>query len=242
MLERREKIIRLVCLSLFLAFSQTLAAESTRFHEYRVNPKETNLAIFWRDEAGKPFQTFQRLKRSLAIQNKTLVFAMNGGIFQEDLKPLGLFVGDGRLQYRINRRQHAYGNFYIQPNGVFYITKDRRAYISQTKHFHMNAAVNYATQSGPLLLINRHINTKLTKGSLSLRVRNGVCTFADGSVLFAMSKYFINFYDFAAYFQQQGCENALYLDGSASRIYLPAKNILMDGRFGPIIAATESVD
>jgi uncharacterized protein YigE (DUF2233 family) len=58
----------------------------------------------------------------------------------------------------------------------------------------------------------------------------------DGSVLFAMSKYFINFYDFAQYFKQQACVNALYLDGSSSRMYLPASGIEMDGRFGPIIA------
>ena len=227
---------------LLLIVSQVAIADSSRFYEYRVDPGKTNLAIFWRDETAKPFQTFQKLQHALLKQNKKLRFAMNGGIFQEDLKPLGLFVGEGELQYRINRRRNAYGNFYIQPNGVFYITKDQRARIRQTQFFHMNDTINYATQSGPLLVIDQQINSNLTKGSLNLRIRNGVCTLANGSVLFAMSKYFVNFYDFAHYFQKQGCINALYLDGSSSRMYLPEKGIEMDGRFGPIIAEVEALD
>jgi uncharacterized protein YigE (DUF2233 family) len=31
----------------------------------------------------------------------------------------------------------------------------------------------------------------------------------------------INFYDFASYFKNKGCKNALFLDGSDSRTYLP---------------------
>lgn len=242
MLRQSVNIIRLVYLCLLFVISPTAFADSARFYEYRVTPSETTLAIFWRNEKGKPFQTFQNLKTSLLKQNKKLLFAMNGGIFQKDLKPLGLFVGDGQLQYRINLRKQAYGNFYIQPNGIFHVGKDRRAHISQTQYFRMNGTVSYATQSGPLLVINRQINPKLTKGSLNLRIRNGVCTLQDGSVLFAMSKYFVNFYDFAYYFQQQDCVNALYLDGSASRMYLPAKNIEMDGRFGPIIAEVQPLE
>ena len=223
-------------LGLLLLVSSTVKADPARFHQYRVDPTKQTLALFWRDEQGKPFQTFQNLKRKLAKQNKKLVFAMNGGIFQQDLKPLGLYVENGELKYRINRRQNAYGNFYIQPNGVFHIAKDGRASITQTQFFFMNDTVDFATQSGPLLVIDGQINPELTQGSSSLRIRNGVCILEDGSVLFAMSKYFINFYDFAQYFKQQACVNALYLDGSSSRMYLPASGIEMDGRFGPIIA------
>jgi len=39
-----------------------------------------------------------------------------------------------------------------------------------------------------------------------------------------MSKEEINFYDFAKYFQNLGCKNALYLDGFVSRTYLLEKN------------------
>jgi len=86
-----------------------------------------------------------------------------------------------------------------------------------------------------MLVVDGKINPKLTPGSSSLRVRNGVGVLPDGRIMFVLSKRFINFYDFAHYFQQQGCQNALYLDGSVSRIYLPEKNIVSDGRFGVMI-------
>ena len=50
----------------------------------------------------------------------------------------------------------------------------------------------------------------------------------------------INFYEFANYFKQLNCKNALYLDGFVSRTYLPEKNWeQLDGNFGVIIAVTK---
>jgi uncharacterized protein YigE (DUF2233 family) len=86
-----------------------------------------------------------------------------------------------------------------------------------------------------MLIVDGKINPKLTPGSSSLRVRNGVGVLPDGQVMFVLSKRFVTFYDFAHYFQQQGSQNALYLDGSVSRMYLPEKNSLSDGRFGVMI-------
>ena len=60
----------------------------------------------------------------------------------------------------------------------------------------------------------------------------------DGKVIFALSKSPINFYDFAKYFQNLGCKNALYLDGAVSRTYLPSKNwVQTDGNFGVMIGS-----
>jgi len=207
----------------------------SRFITHIVDPAQGNLAFFWRDDAGQPYQNFSRLKQALARKNKTLVFAMNGGIFQENLTPLGLYIEQGKMQYRLSRRQQGYGNFYIQPNGVFYLTKSGQAHIVSTSEFELNSDIDYATQSGPMLLLDGEINPKFTEGSLSLRIRNGVGLLSDGRIVFAMSKSFVNFYDFADYFKQQGCEVALYLDGSVSRVYLPKKNIRSDGLFGVII-------
>ncbi|MDB5278562.1 MAG: hypothetical protein JWR61_3517 [Ferruginibacter sp.] len=54
-----------------------------------------------------------------------------------------------------------------------------------------------------------------------------------------MSKSEINFYDFANYFKNPGCKNALYLDGLVSEVYLPEKQWLQtDGNFGIIIGVT----
>jgi uncharacterized protein YigE (DUF2233 family) len=210
-----------------------------RFITHIVDPAQGNLAFFWRDDTGQPYQNFSRLKQALVRQNKTLVFAMNAGIFQENLTPLGLYIEQGETQYRLSRRQQGYGNFYIQPNGVFYLTKSGQAHIVSTTEFKVSADIDYATQSGPMLLVDGEINQKFMAGSLSLRIRNGVGLLPDGRILFAMSKSFVSFYDFADYFKQQRCEVALYLDGSVSRLYLPEKNIRSDGLFGVIISEVD---
>jgi uncharacterized protein YigE (DUF2233 family) len=55
-----------------------------------------------------------------------------------------------------------------------------------------------------------------------------------------MSKKEVNLYEFAKYFKDAGCKNALYLDGFVSRTYLPEKDwIQIDGNFGVIIGVTE---
>ena len=55
-----------------------------------------------------------------------------------------------------------------------------------------------------------------------------------------MSKHEINFYNFAKYFKDIGCINALYLDGFVSRTYLPEKNWKQeDGNFGVIVGVSQ---
>lgn len=241
-----NKIVVIACLlSLFniVGWQRTVQAEqfeiSSRFIGHVVDPSQSQLAFYWRDKGKQPFGSFQSLKSALTKQNKTLLFAMNGGIFQEDLTPLGLYIEGGVVKYRLSTRQHAFGNFYIQPNGVFYLTGSGQGFIVPTSQFKHNPAIQYATQSGPLLLVDGKVNPKLIPGSTNLRIRNGVGVLPDGRLLFAISKGFVNFYDFADYFKQHGCQNALYLDGSISRIYLPGKNILQDGQFGVMIAVTK---
>ena len=87
-----------------------------------------------------------------------------------------------------------------------------------------------------MLLINGQIHPAFKKGSSNLNIRNGVGILPNNKVIFAMSKQEVNFYDFAQYFKNLGCKNALYLDGFVSRTYLPGKNWeQLDGNFGVII-------
>ena len=157
----------------------------------------------------------------------------------EDRTPLGLYI-ENKQQVRPLNKARGSGNFYLQPNGVFYITSDNKAAVCQTKDFTNNGKVKYATQSGPLLVVDGEINSVFTKGSSNTNIRNGVGVLPNGEVVFAMSKSLINFYDFAKYFQDMGCKYALYLDGFVSRTYLPEKNWSQtDGDFGVIIGVTK---
>ena len=91
-----------------------------------------------------------------------------------------------------------------------------------------------------MLLIDGAIHPKFTEGSSNVHIRNGVGILPNGNLLFAMSTKTTNFYDFACFFQDKGCKNALYLDGFVSRTYLPSQHWeQLDGNFGVIIAETK---
>jgi len=94
-----------------------------------------------------------------------------------------------------------------------------------------------------MLLIDGIYHQKLIKGSTNLHIRNGVGILPNGAVMFAMSKEKVNFYDLATLFKQNGCRNALYLDGFVSQTYLPSSDwVQLQGRFGVIIGEAKSAN
>jgi len=228
-------LVVLISLAGITSFSYFQAADD--IISFTCNPKKQNIDLYWKNDKNEIIGSLGNLNSYLSQKGKTLVFAMNGGMYMEDQKPLGLFIQNKKEITKINTRKGG-GNFYLKPNGIFYITDKNEAKISVTGSF-KNANVKYATQSGPMLVINDTIHKEFTKGSKNLNIRNGVGILADGQVLFAMSKTPINFYDFALFFKNKGCKNALYLDGFVSRIYYPEKNwVQKDGNFGVIIGVT----
>jgi uncharacterized protein YigE (DUF2233 family) len=205
---------------------------------YCIDLKKQNVKFYWKDEANKPFRNTGNLRSWLSKKGQKLVFAMNGGMYKADNSPLGLFVDSGKTIVPLNKAS-ASGNFYLKPNGVFYITKENTAAVSTTEKFKPGSDIKYATQSGPMLVIDGKIHPEFKQGSSNVNIRNGVGVLANGQVIFAMSKQFINLYDFANFFLRSGCKNALYLDGFVSRTYLPAQNWKQtSGNFGVIIAET----
>ncbi|WP_118952849.1 phosphodiester glycosidase family protein [Taibaiella helva] len=197
------------------------------------------LKLYWKDDQGRPIGSLGRLKAYTEAKKQKLVFAMNGGMYMEDRNPLGLFIQEGKTLKTRNTRK-GYGNFYLSPNGVFYITNDGKGFVCTTNEFIPRKDIRYATQSGPMLVVKGKIHKAFTKGSANLNVRNGVGILPDGRMLFAMSKKEVSFNDFAEYFLRKGCRNALFLDGFVSRTYLPAMSWLQtDGYFGVIIGAIE---
>ncbi|MBI9099606.1 MAG: hypothetical protein JEY91_14095, partial [Spirochaetaceae bacterium] len=63
-----------------------------------------------------------------------VLFAVNGGIFQKDRKPLGYYSRKGVELHPLNRAD-GYGNFYMKPNGVFFVTENIPR-ILETEQFH----------------------------------------------------------------------------------------------------------
>jgi uncharacterized protein YigE (DUF2233 family) len=227
-------------LPLLIVLLTSFQLPEDRFITYNADPHRQQLAFYWKNEQGALYRSIGNLRTQLAARQRKLVFAMNGGMYMENKAPLGLFIENGKTLAPLNRSANSTGNFYMQPNGVFYITAGHTPVICRTADFKPAARVQYATQSGPMLVIDGRINPLFKQGSANLNIRNGVGILPGGKAVFVMSKEGVNFYDFAAYFKQLGCSNALYLDGFVSRTYLPARHWEQtDGDFGVIIAVTE---
>ena len=224
----------------FLAISKNELAEDERFVTYLVNPKTQNVAFFWKDENGERFKNAKNLISWLDSKNKKLLFSTNGGMYKKDHSPQGLYIENQIVKTNIDT-SNGYGNFYLKPNGVFYISTNNIPIICKTEDFANNGQIEYATQSGPMLVIDGEIHAAFKENSTNLNIRNGVGILPKNQIVFVISKNEINFYDFAAYFKKLGCINALYLDGFVSRTYLPEKKLnQIDGDFGVIIGVTEN--
>ena len=231
-------ILLLICAGVLWSFCQKDRFED-KLVTYTANPATQNIILYYKDGIGKRIGSLGNLKKHLENKGKKLLFAMNGGMFMADFAPLGLYINNGAVVQQLNTREGS-GNFYLKPNGVFYITKDNTAHISTTPDFKIGNTIKYATQSGPMLVINGKLPEAFKEGSANINIRNGVGILPNGDVLFAMSKQEVNFYDFARYFKEKGCKNALYLDGFVSRTYAPSQQWeQMNGDFGVMIGVSE---
>lgn len=212
--------------------------EDNRFVTYQVNPEKQNIRLYWKNNKGEILKSLDHLKNDVQSKQEKLVFAMNGGMFEPDDAPKGLYIENFKILKPIDTLQGS-GNFYVQPNGIFYLTQHKKAGIVETKKYNQDKNIKYATQSGPMLIINGKINPIFQENSKNLNIRNGVGILENGKLIFVMSKKEINFYALAQYFKNLGCKEALYLDGYVSRTYLPEKNwVQKDGNFGVIIGVT----
>lgn len=235
--------MRLFQISILFAILMLFSCQGNQLEQkyviYQCNPAKENIKMYWKNEQGKVIHSLANLKTMLADKGEKLVFAMNGGMFEPDNSPKGLYIENYQIHTPLDTLKGGNGNFYLQPNGVFYLTKDNQAKVVSTSVYSHHTAIKYATQSGPILLLNGEINTVFTLGSTNFNIRNGVGVKKNGEVVFAMSKEKVNFYDFALLFKELGCTDALYLDGFVSRAYLPSKEWEQtDGDFGVIIGAS----
>jgi uncharacterized protein YigE (DUF2233 family) len=162
--------------------------------------------------------------RTIATEKgKALLFAMNGGMYEQDLRPVGLYVSKGKTINPLNTKDGT-GNFYnLKPNGVFFIDRNQDATVVTTDVF---ASGHYepeiATQSGPMLVIDGAFNSNFKETSVNFNVRNGVGITRDRRVAFVVSVDKVNFYELSQLFREKlGCANALYLDGFVSQYFAP---------------------
>lgn len=198
--------------------SELEAIAGPQFTTIRVDSRKARIQLFLKDDTGHTFNRFDRLKVWLASRNEQLRFAMNAGMFQPDFSPVGLLVQDSQQVSALNLSEWT-GNFFMKPNGVFFIAAVGPRIVDSNEYPDLARGVRLATQSGPLLVRNGVIHPAINVGSTSRLLRNGVGISGD-TIIFVISEQPVSFYELATYFRDElHCPDALYLDGVVSSLY-----------------------
>ena len=213
--------------------------DNSAFVVCTVDLRQYEVKLFLRGPDGDVIGSFDRLKQT--PDGSRLAFAMNAGMYHEDRSPVGLYVENSKELKAANTRNGP-GNFHLKPNGVFYVKGDRAGVLETETYLKRKIKPSYATQSGPMLVIDGRIHPKISEEGISRKVRNGVGVRDPHTAVFAISDGLVTFGQFARLFRDAlGCRNALFLDGgSASSLYAPALR-RSDGHvpLGPIVGAVE---
>lgn len=217
--------------------------EATPYTICTFDAERHSIKLFHSDPQGAVYRHFDALAASLETNEQDLVFAMNAGMYHANRDAVGLFIEDGIERYKVNRNAGP-GNFHLLPNGIFYL-EGNKAGVAATETYVASAVqADFATQSGPMLVIDGALHPRFIKDGTSRKIRNGVGVSDDGkTVTFALSEERVNFYDFGRLFRDElNIDNALFLDGSISRIYVRDLQRNDSGRaMGPMIGVVETI-
>jgi uncharacterized protein YigE (DUF2233 family) len=175
-----------------------------------------------------------------SVDPGTIAFAINGGMYGDDLKAIGYYVQNGERLGELNRGDGT-GNFYMKPNGVFFGTGGSWRVLGSNTFFEtVGDRPEFGTQSGPLLLVDGKLHPEIQDDGPSKAIRNAVGVDASGKAHFVISGAPVSFGQLARYYRDVlKVSNALYLDGAVSSLWDPATERLDKGRVGPIIVVTK---
>ncbi|WP_338015267.1 phosphodiester glycosidase family protein [Altererythrobacter sp. C41] len=186
---------------------------------------------------GAPYRSLAKLAAARGDNAPKVAFAMNGGMYDGEGKPIGYYVENGDRLQELNRADGP-GNFHMKPNGVFFGTGGKWQ-IRTADDFYANVGdrPDFGTQSGPMLVIDGKLHPEISEDGPSKAIRNGVGIDAQGRAHFVISQGPVSFGVIARYFRDVlKTPDALFLDGSVSALWDPATDRL-DNRapIGPMI-------
>ncbi len=215
---------------------RTLELRGTQFTVVSADLRFVQLKMFWKQPSGKPFSSLENLATYLSNNKIQLLAAMNAGIYDTNQAPLGLHIERGKVLHPLKTRRKGYGNFYLQPNGVFFLEKNAARILETLEYQKQNPKALEATQSGPMLVRNGKLHTAFQANSLNRLPRNAIGVENSHTVHLVIATDWVNFYDMATFMRDTlKCSNALYLDGSISAMRIPKTRENEDGRFGGMI-------
>ena len=204
-----------------LAACEYVTFEDASFAVCEADPATDDIRLFLEDEAGETLGTFGALETHVVAMGKTLTFAMNAGMYHPNRSPVGLYIEDGDTLSQIVTREGP-GNFGLLPNGVLCLGQNRADVIESRTFDRNKPTCTYASQSGPMLVIDGALHPRFLPDSTSRFRRNGVGVTGDGRLLSVVSNGRVNFHLFARFFRDVlKTPNALFFDGKVSRLFAP---------------------
>ena len=208
-----------------------VAYEHGEYTVCEVDLRRQSIKLFWKRSDGRPYEYLSSLPP--ALQGRRLLFATNGGMYHPDESPVGLYIEEGRELVRANTSAGP-GNFHMRPNGVFYVAGEVAGILETRSFLEQNRQVDFATQSGPMLVIDGELNARLLRYGGSKKYRVAVGIRDRNLVVFAISGLEVSFGEFARLFRDKlRCKNALFLDGgTATSFYSPVLG--RNGNFLPM--------
>ena len=199
--------------------------EGTAFTICTLDTQRGELRLASRGKAGMPLRSFAALSHEMGDDSRRVAFAMNAGMFDAAGAPIGLLISAGATLHALDTGDGS-GNFYLKPNGVLSVDRDGTIHVEPTAAYaarHPDPA--WATQSGPMLVIDGAIHPAIAPDGSSRTIRNGVGARDAHTALFAISEAPVSFGRFARLFRDElHCTSALYLDGAVSSVWIPSAN------------------
>ncbi len=202
------------------------------------DPAQHRIDMALAPRSGDDFGTLKGWARD--VDASTIAFAMNGGMYGDDLRAVGYYVSGSDRLSELDTGDGD-GNFYLKPNGVFYGTGGEWRILSSDVFLRtVGTRPEFGTQSGPMLVIDGKIHPEITENGPSRQIRNGVGVDGKGIAHFVISEAPLSFGQLARFYRDElKVPNALYLDGNVSSLWDPASGRMDGRRVGPIIVVTK---
>ncbi len=225
-------------MSTHLRAAEQVEYEGALYHVHRISKADlSQLELRWLGSEQKPLGSFEGLRVQLASEDKVLSFATNAGIYEAGPKPCGLTICGAKEEVPLNLNPGE-GNFFLKPNGIFYVTgQDDAGVMEAAEYSKAGLKPRLATQSGPLLLRKGVIHPAFKANSPNKRQRSAVgVRSSDGQVIFVLCdredrvKGRVTFHQLCQFFLHLGCPDALYLDGDISEMVVKPPG---DAKFTP---------
>jgi len=193
---------------------------------------------------GVPYRSFANLAAARAADAPQVAFAVNGGMYDGEGKPIGYYVESSDRLKELNRADGP-GNFHLKPNGVFYGTGGKWSIRTADDFFsQVGDRPQFGTQSGPMLVVGGKLHPEISQDGPSRAIRNAVGVDKDGRAHFVISQNPMSFGKLARFYRDVlKTPNALYLDGNVSALWDPATGRMDSGvPIGPMIVVETKDD